>query len=212
MDRPLILAIEDIHQLLDRSSLNQDFLSMIQSWFEKGQNHDSLGWQKLRLILSYSTEIYGVFGVNRSPLNMGLCLELQPFSLSQVFALSQRQGLNFSEQQLMQLMELCGGFPHLVRRLFYERICSRVSWEELIETSATDWGIFSEYLQEKLELLEQNETLRESYRNVLKAEEPIQLPWKQALPLKNLGLVQGEKGTVKVSSGLYRQYFREHLK
>lgn len=212
LDRPLVLAIEDIDQLLEHSFLNRDFLSMIHCWFEKVQHHDSSAWQKLRLILSYSTDIYGVLGVHRSPVNMGLCLELQPFSVLQVFDLSQRHGLNLSEKQLNQVMELCGGFTYLVRRLFYEQVSSQVSWEELIETAATNWGIFSDYLQEKLELLEQNETLIESYRNVLNAEEPIQLPWKQALQLKNLGLVDGEKGKVKVSSGLYRQYFREHLK
>ncbi len=211
LQHPLVLAIDDIDQVLSIPALRRDFLRLLRYWYEEFQCKAVEPWGKLRLILSFSTEIYTTLGMNRSPLNFGRLVELTPLSFLQVVELIQLHGLNLSEQKLTQIIELCGGFPYLVRRLLYEKISSEVTWEELIETAATDWGIFSNHLQEKLEWLETNENLVETYKDVLNAQLPLQLNWKQAFQLKSLGLVHSETGTVRVSCGLYRQYFQEHL-
>lgn len=76
-------------------------------------------WQKLRLIVVDSTEIYVPLQLNQSPFNVGLPIQLAKFSLDQVQQLAQRYGLDWKDGEARQLMALVGGHLALVDIALY---------------------------------------------------------------------------------------------
>jgi hypothetical protein len=209
LNAPIILVLDEVNRLFDYPKLAGDFFSMLRSWHEESKNFGV--WQKLRLVLSHSTEIYVKLDAKRSPFNVGLAIELPPFNSLQVLELSQRHGLNLSSQQLSQIMELLGGFPSLVRQLFYEMGCCHFSWEVLMETVTTDKGIFHREMQAKCDYLQQNLDLTVVYQQLLNNQNAIQLEREQLFKLKSLGLIYGNGKLARVSCDLYRQYFKNYL-
>ena len=75
-EQPLVLGLDEVDRLLNYPDLSQDFFYLLRSWHEEA-NNDEL-WEKLRLIVVYSTEDFGSLDINQSPFNVGLPIELKP--------------------------------------------------------------------------------------------------------------------------------------
>ena len=56
VQNPLVLALDEAHQIFEHSAVAQDFLPLLRSWYEESKT--SPLWQKLRLVIVHSTEIY----------------------------------------------------------------------------------------------------------------------------------------------------------
>ena len=78
LQNPLILALDEAQQIFEHSNLAQDFLPLLRSWYEESKT--SPLWQKLRLVIVHSTEIYVPLQLNQSPFNIGLPIQLTHFS------------------------------------------------------------------------------------------------------------------------------------
>ena len=208
IEHPIVLALDEVNCLFEYPAIAGDFLGIVRSWYKDAK--DCSLWQKLRTVLSYSTNPCIPSDINKL-LNIGFLLELPPFSRLQVQELTVRHHLQLSSSQLTQVQFLLGGFPYLVRQLFYQVPRYSFDLNELMASAATDRGIFSYHLQEQLQYLQENSDLFEVYQQVVAADTPVSLEQKQAFGLKSLGLVRLEKNRVVVSCGLYRQYFREQL-
>ena len=87
------------------------FLPLLRSWYEEGKRLPI--WQKLRLIVVHSTEIYVPLQLNQSPFNVGLPIQLDDFNLEEVQQLAQRYGLDWANgEEARQLMAMVGDIRH----------------------------------------------------------------------------------------------------
>jgi hypothetical protein len=128
-----------------------------------------------------------------------------------VLDLSRRHGLHLSPDEINLIMSKLGGFPALIRQLFYEVVRHNLSLESALQDAETEGGIFSRDLQEKLDYLQQNPGLAETYRSILGDRVPHILEHKQIFQLKSLGLIHWDGQVARVSCDLYRQYFGDRL-
>ncbi|MFP4578747.1 MAG: AAA-like domain-containing protein, partial [Coleofasciculus sp.] len=152
-DRPLVLAIDQVNQVWQYPAIAGDFLALLHSWQE--DTKDIPVFSHLRLVLVHSTEGYLSFHPHQSLLTLGLGIQLPPFTPEQIYELAKRHRLYLSSQELDQLMRLVGGFPYLVRLMFYEMAKHQVSLKSVGETVATDTGIYGNHLHRLLWRLRQ---------------------------------------------------------
>ena len=206
---PIILALDEVNKLFEYPQLTCDFLGLLRSWYE--ETRDISIWQKLRVLIVKSTDIYINLDINKSPFNVGLAIDLPAFTRLQVEDLAQRHKLHLTALQFEQLMALTGGFPYLVRLAFYYSIQHQIPMDTLMQNAATDTGIFSEHLHEQLHSLLQSPDLIDGFQQVIMSTVPITLEQEVAFKLKSLGLIYLERKTTTVSCGLYREYFSDYF-
>ena len=209
IDSPLVLALEEVNEIIEHPQIAKEFFSLLRFWHERTKT--DANWQKLRLIMVHSTEIYIPLDINQSPLNVGLRIELEPFNQQQVQELMLRHQLNLSSDYLNQLMDLVAGHPYLIRLAFYYLKCQELTFTELLETAATDTGIYRDVLQRNLHLLQKDNELVEGFKEVLDSDKPIALEQIQGFKLHSMGLINYHGNQVSVSCDLYRQYFSNYL-
>ena len=209
IEQPLVLGLDEVSRLLEHPAIARDFFALLQSWHEEAK--DCSVWQKIRIVICDSTDACVRWNLDRSPLNVGLVLELPAFTSLQVQELALRHQLSLSSRDLRKLESLLGGFPYLTRKLFYQVVRHQEPLKDLVATAASDTGIFSDRLQEQLQVLQKNPDLLAAYRQVVTADSPIVLQANRAYQLKSLGLIRLHQSRVTASCQLYRQYFRERL-
>lgn len=207
IDQPLVLALDDVDLLFDYPELADDFFGLLRTWHEQAKNQ--VIWQHLRLIVGHSTEVYIPLNVNQSPFNVGLPIDLKPFTPEQVTDLACRYGLNWSAKQTDKLMAIANGQPYLIHLGLYHIWQANISVEELVQTAAT--GVFADHLRRQWWALEQDAKLASEFIKVVQAATPIELELLQAFKLESLGLVQLQGNQAISSCALYTQYFRDRL-
>jgi class 3 adenylate cyclase len=213
LDSPLVLALDEVDVVFNYPEIATDFFGLLRAWYEKAKyGDDSSGvWQKLRLVVVHSTEVYIPLNVNQSPFNVGLSLELPEFSREQVQDLAVRYHLNWTEAKIEQLMGLIGGNPYLVQLALYHISYEKISLEELIETANDEEGIYSDYLRRQLWNIKQYPELISALMQVVMSSTPVELEPMQSFKLQSMGLVRGQDRQVVPSCDLYRQYFSDRL-
>ena len=211
-EQPLVLGLDEVDRLLNYPDISQDFFYLLRSWHEEA-NNDEL-WEKLRLIVVYSTEDFGSLDINQSPFNVGLPIELKPFNRQQIEELAAFYSLNFSDTEFEQLIIMLGGHPYLVD-LVMSNLSSNPqhNLKQLLIQAATDTGIYNSYLRQHLINLKSNSKLNEIFLKVLKSPESIQVDSLLAYQLYRMGLIQWSKENNKVmpSCELYKLYFLPRL-
>ena len=210
LNSPLVIALDRVDELFLYPEIADDFFGLLRYWHEKATYGDirSQLWQNLRLVLVYSTEVYMPLDTNRSPFNVGFVHELPSFTHSQVEDLARRHQLHLSSTQIEQLMQLVAGHPYLVRLAFYHLARQELTWKELIQTAATDAGIYHHHLHQYLGSLQAHPNLAAAYQQVLKANQPVELEQQLAFKLCSLGLVNLHENAVNPRCELYWNYFR----
>jgi hypothetical protein len=211
---PVVLALNYLDLVFEQPAIANNFCNMLRDWHDKARRGDRVSeiWQKLRLIIVHSTEIYASLDINSSPLaNVGLVIELPEFKLDQVERLLNLHQLNLTINQVRQLIDLLGGHPLLLRRACDYLTLNEIPFKRLLEVAPTLEGPFRNHLLEYLNKIENNLELRTAFSRVVTAENPVQLPPNIARSLHRLGLVKLEGNFVKPRCKLYRQFFRVHL-
>lgn len=122
IDQPIVLALNEVNQIFEYQKIAQDFLSLLRSWHEVAKQDEA--WQKLRIIVVHSTEVYIPLNINQSPFNVGLTIKLPPFTQDQIQALAERYQLPWSQNEAEQLMGLVGGHPYLIQLALYHLVDS----------------------------------------------------------------------------------------
>lgn len=204
ISNPIVLALDRIDQLFEYPELASDFFVLLRSWYE--ETKDISVWQKLRVVMAHSVEVYIPLPTNRSPFNVGLAIELPTFNQEQVQDLAERHQLQLTASELEQLMKLTGGFPYLIRLALYQSIRLNIPLQTLLQDATKITGIYQQYLQYQLWKLQQHPQLADAFGQVLTA--PIQLEIEVAFKLKSLGLVHIIENQATVSCELYRDYFK----
>src|SRR4028118_2231406 len=204
---PIVLALDGIDQLFQYPELAGDFFVLLRSWYE--ETKDTSVWQKLRVVMAHSVEVYIPLPTNRSPFNVGLAIELPTFNQEQVQDLAQRHQLQLTKPELEQLMKLTGGFPYLIRLALYQSSRLNISRKTLLQDATTDRGIYQQHLHSLLWKLQQHPELFDAFGQVLTV--PIQLNREVGFKLKSLGLVHLVENQAIVSCELYREYCRNYF-
>lgn len=213
-DSPLVLALDQVDEIFSRPSIADDFFSLLRSWYEEANygNANSKLWQRLRVLMVHSTEIYVPLETNRSPFNIGVTVNLPPFTKDQVGDLVLRHQLELSESQLDDLMRLLGGHPYMVRLALFCLSQKMTDWAEFVQMAVTDAGIYANHLHRHLKYLQERPELAEAYQYVVKTDDVVELEQTSAFKLNSMGLVTLQGNAVISSCDLYRHYFGEQLK
>ena len=206
-EQPLVLGLDDVDRLFQHPELADEFFGLLRTWHEEAKNREI--WKRLRLVVVHSTEVYIPLSVNKSPFNVGIPIEMQPFTSEKVEDLARRHDIDCSKQQIKQLMELVGGNPYLLRTAFYHIWRQEVTLEQLLQqpfTSAKE--IYSEHLRQQSWHLQQYPELEVAFDKVITTLKPVELDLVQAFKLQSMGLVHLQGNQARPSCQLYAQYFR----
>ena len=213
-DSPLILALDQVDEILARPIIADDFFSLLRSWYEEANygNSNSELWQRLRILIVHSTEVYASLDTNHSPFNVGLTVNLPPFTREQVIDLALLHALELAENQLDELMKLLNGHPYMVRLALFSLSQRMIDWEKFAETVVTDAGIYANHLHRQVEYLKAHPELADAYQQVVKTDRLVELDQTSAFKLSRMGLVTLQGNSVTNSCDLYRRYFETQLK
>lgn len=208
IDRPLVLALDEVNYIFEHREIASEFLGLIRSWHEEAKVFDI--WQKLRLIVIHSTEVYIPLNINQSPFNIGLPIELTSFSTEQVEELARRHGLNWhGKSEIEQLMAMLDGHPYLIRVALYHLSRGNLNFDQMLSEAPSIKGIYSSHLRRHLMTLQQHSELRAGLKQVLNSQKSVKLKATIAYKLESMGLVKLKQDLVTVSCQLYRLYFRD---
>jgi transcriptional regulator with XRE-family HTH domain len=204
---PLVLALDEVNQIFEHPQVAKDFLPLLRSWYEEAKTLPI--WQKLRLIVVHSTEIYVPLQLNQSPFNVGLPIQLNTFSKEEVQQLAQCYGLDWEDgEEARQLMDMVGGHPALVHTALYHLSRGEVTLAQLLETASTSTGIYDHHLQRHWVTLQEQPELVQALDRVMSATAPIPLAPILAYKLSSLGLIERSGDKAIPSCELYRRYFK----
>lgn len=224
IDSPIVLALNEVHRVFEHPNIAQDFLPMLRFWHEVAKQDRT--WQKVRLVVVHTTEIYIPLKLNQSPFNVGLTVPLPPFTIAQVQNLAIEYGIDWAAsssgaQRLAALQTMIGGHPYLINLALYHLCQEEMTLLELLQTASTPSGIYSQHLRELLTLLQADPQLMSAMQEVVMADESVQfdagaprgaaLSAIAAYKLESMGLVQLDGNQARASCELYRLYFSQQL-
>ncbi len=209
---PLVLALDEMNQVFEHPQIAKDFLPLLRSWYEEAKTLPI--WQNLRLIVVHSTEIYVPLQLNQSPFNVGLPIQLSPFSqaevqqLARVYGLDWESGLNWENgNEVQQLMNMVAGHPSLVHIALYHLSREEITMAQLLKTASTPTGIYNAHLQRHWVTLKEQPELAQALTAVMSATESITIAPLIAYRLSRLGLIKQSEGKIMSGCELYRQAF-----
>jgi hypothetical protein len=207
---PLVLCLDDVERIFPYQEVANDFLRLLRAWHEQARIRNV--WKKLRLVVVHSTEVYVPLNVNESPFNVGLPIELPEFSLQQVQNLAQQHGLIWDLGEVKQLMDIVGGHPYLIGQAFsHLNMNNSATLSQLLETAATEAGIYGNHLRRYWNIIQQQLELAEAVKKAVTATGKVRLEPMQAHKLYSMGLVHLTGNDVTISCNLYRQYFSDRF-
>lgn len=205
--RPIVLALNEVNRVFEYPAIAKEFLPLLRFWHETAKQTEA--FQKLRLVVVHSTEIYVPLDINQSPFNVGLPIKLPEFNLQQVIELARRHQLNWENSAAEQLTSLVGGHPYLVRLALYHLAEAKTNLEQLLAQGPTQAGIYSNLLRKHWEILQKQPELAKAIKLVAKSSQSLQLEPIAAYKLNSMGLVNLEGDRAKISCQLYRLYFSQ---
>lgn len=210
---PLVLALNEVNRIFEHPNIAQDFLPMLRFWHEQAKQDQT--WQKLRLVVVHTTEIYIPLKINQSPFNVGLTVKLPPLTLAEVMDLAQRYELHWAKdslglQRLEPLQAMMGGHPYLIGLALYHLHQGDMTLDALLESAYSATGIYSQHLRELMNLLQAEPQLIFAMQQVVSSNE-MQLDALAAYKLESMGLVKLNGNLASPSCELYRLYFSQHL-
>ncbi len=159
-----MLVLNEVDWVLEYQEIAGELLPLVRSWYERAKGLEI--WQKLRLVLVYSTEILVPIKLTQSPFNIGLPINLPPFTKEQVQDLALRHGLDWTNGKVENLMALVGGYPYLVRLAFYHLVGKgglERDLEKLLQEAPTEAGIYHEYLKQYVLALRDESALQDAF-------------------------------------------------
>lgn len=211
INSPLLLALDEVNHVFDHLKIAKEFFSLLRLWYEKAKIN--FVWQKLRLVVVHSTEIYVPLQLKQSPFNVGLPIQLGYFSWQEVVELAKCYELSWIDREEANLlMTMVGGHPALVHLAIYYLSQEKMTLEELLKTAPTSTGIYANHLNRHQEKLYEDSELARALSKVIGATEPILLEPLQAYKLNSMGLIRLFNNKAVISCQLYRDYFQQTLK
>ncbi|MDZ8066390.1 MAG: AAA-like domain-containing protein [Nostoc sp. DedQUE08] len=222
LSSPLVLVLNEVDWVFEYQEIAQELLPLVRSWYEQAKRVEI--WQKLRLVLVYSTEILVPIKLTQSPLfNIGLTINLPPFTKEQVQDLAQRHGLDWTDgEDADSLMAMVGGNPYLVRLALYHIVGKgglKGDLGQLLQQAPTEAGIYNQCLKQYVLALRDEPELGDAFYEVINTTNYVKLEPSLAYKLQSIGLINLEGDVydkLRLRSTpaceLYRLYFQQYLK
>ncbi|NEO39031.1 MAG: protein kinase [Moorea sp. SIOASIH] len=210
LSTPIVLCLDEVDRVFAYQQVAGEFLGLLRTWHEDSKNNEP--WNKLRLIVVYSTEVYIELDINQSPFNVGYPVDLTDFYLDKIQSLAGRYGLSLSIESGQKLMGMVGGHPYLLN-LAFSTISKNpnMTMEHLLETAPTESGIYRHHLRELLNNLILHPNLLNPFNKLLTTTQALRLDAKASYLLESLGLVRVIGNDCVPRYNLYRQYFSNRL-
>lgn len=206
---PLVLALDEASVLFDYPEVSKEFFAMLRTWHEYTKTEAA--WEELRLVLVQATDAYVQLNVNQSPFNVGLGVQLQPFSIREVMRLAELHPLTLKPEQLEQLHTLVAGHPYLIRLALYHLARQDLTFTELVTNAGRDDGIFGHHLQYLRWRLQTQPELMGAMQQLLASSGAIALPQVLGFKLQSTGLIQLAGDEAQLRCPLYQDYFTMNL-
>ena len=207
---PIILVFNEINEVFEYPQIVHEFLELLRFWHEQANHHSA--FERLRLIVIHSTEVYFPIKIDQSPFHVGLGLDLPPFNDDQVATLAARYEItDFSDRQIIDLLNLVGGHPYLVQIALYALRYSGEDWTTLVKNAPTQSGIYRDYLQHYWDLMQMEPTLQNALCQLTQSSSSISLDPSISSKLYGMGLVKLDGNNCQFSCSLYRDYFSATL-
>ena len=212
--QPIVLALDEVDQLFDHPELVQEFLPMLRAWHEESM--ELKAWQKLRLALAYSTEVYVPLKISQSPFNIGLSIQLPVLTFEQVLTLVERYNLPFEKgvdhDRMRALYALVGGHPYLVQLALYWLSEREGTLGEVLEDAHTHAGIYRNHLRRHWEIMQRQPALKDAFAATLAdPEHGAVVDTLMAYQLERMGLVRLVGNAAVITNELYYKYFKTLL-
>lgn len=207
--QPLVLALDNVDRLFAYPDVADEFFGLLRAWHEESKSREV--WKRLRLVVAHSTEVYIPLNIHKSPFNVGLPIELQGFTSSQIQELAGRYGFVWSNSIAESLTRLTGGHPYLVQITLHYLQQNHCVLTELLQSSVVD-QIYHDHLQQQQQHLEQDPILSATFAKLIQSSTPVVLDLTQALKLQSLGLVTLQGSQAMPSCELYTRYFCDRLR
>ncbi|MEL7357910.1 MAG: AAA-like domain-containing protein [Cyanobacteria bacterium J06555_13] len=209
VNAPIVLALNEVNRVFEHPEVARDFLPLLRFWHEQAK-HDA-AFSRLRTIVVHSTDVYVPLNIHQSPFNVGLPVQLKPFSAEQASQLASRYGIVICDSAEMQsLLALVGGHPYLLSVAFYQLRQQNLSIPQLIASASSLSGPFSHHLQACSDTLQQQPALVDVIKQVMASSEPVALEATQAHQLVSLGLIALEGDHCRMACELYRSFFTRY--
>jgi len=209
-DSPIVLVLSDVDRFFDYPHIAQEFFALLRSWCEEARQNNN--WQKLRLVVVYSTEQYISLDINRSPFNIGLPIRLEELTQQQVEDLARRYELDWSPgQESAQLMSLVGGHPALIQLALFHLFSHTTTLQDLLQEAIANGGIYRHHLWRHWVKLQSNPNLVKIYTQLVTAQQSMAIDPVDAYKLESLGLIRFEGDRILPRCKLYRTYFKKQL-
>lgn len=205
IDKPITLSLDEVDKVFEYPNISVDFFGLLRVLHEEAKQRTI--WKRLRLVIAHSTEVYVPINLNQSPFNVGLPVQLPELTSEQVLQGAKVYQLNLTETEVLQLMEMVGGHPYLIRLALYYIAREDLNLEELLKTAPTITGIYSTYLRRIESILDKHPELKAGMEELIKNGEQAQLSNKTCSKLNALGLIKVENEKILATCELYRQYF-----
>jgi hypothetical protein len=212
-DNPLLLVLDEVNIVFNYPKIATDFFGMLRAWYERSrhQTHGSEIWQKLRLVIVYSTEVFLPLNVHQSPFNVGLLITLSAFTQAQVQELTIRYGLTPPETYAEELIKLLAGNPYLTQLALFHLSQKNITLNQLLPTITTPDSVFSSHLRQQLWYLEEHPELKAAMQKIVSTPNGIELHPTQAFKLQGVGLIRFQNKFAIASCELYQRYFSQVL-
>jgi len=208
---PLVIGLDEVDMVFQYPKVATDFFALLRAWHEKGKIE--VIWQKFRLVMNHSQEIYIPLNTNQSPFNVGFPVDLPELTRTQTVDLSKRHDLDWSESEIEKIMNMLGGHPYLLRVAMYDIARKRITLENLLKIAPTEHGLYAVHLRRHLSNLKKDDKLINAMKQVIAVDTPVKVGDTETFKLRSMGLIRftGTGNTVIPLCDLYRLYFRDRL-
>lgn len=211
IERPLLLVIDGFDELFACENVVTDFCGLLRAWYEQSRYGIKQNiWQRLRLVIAHSAEIWLPLNLHQSPFNVGLSIELPGFDSYQIQEIASRYELDFSDTDARRLYKWVGGHPYLTQLSLFQ-LSQGSDMSQMLDSAIAFDGLYSHHLRRQLELIEANPELSEAMAKVVSHDQGVRLHPREAFHLQGLGLVKFIADQSVPSCELYRQYFAAML-
>ena len=205
IDTPVIVVLNRVHQIFEYPDVAKDFLPLIRSWHEESKRFQT--WKKLKIVMVHATDVYVQLHYNQSPFNVGLPVQIPPFTIDELQQLAERYHLDFGLEEANNLCEMLGGQPALVHAALYHLSRGELTLSQLLDTAATNDGIYYHHLQRNWNALNEQPELLQALHAIAIATEPPYLEPHIQHRLSSMGLIKIESNRPELSCKLYKDYF-----
>lgn len=211
----LLIGLDEIENIFNNPSISIDFCDLLRGWAEESSrnNRNSHLWKQVRIVVLHSREKYAQLDINSSPLaGAGRYISLNEFTENQINALINHYQLNWSQDDLNNLLVLVGGYFDLINHAFKEAKEQNLTAEQIIHQASTDQSIYGNHLRSLLKTLNNKPDLKATFKTVIESTNPVNISDSvQVFHLESMGLVKLNGDLVSPRCELYRQYFKSRI-